>query len=168
MLTLPPRLSRWANYFKAAQLCFGVPEDLMAAIVDRESLGGDALKPKGPAGTGDGGAGHGLAQIDYRFHRSFLLARMADAGATPMWTVPAFNILYGAWLLNQNYQIAKSWPVAVAAYNAGLTKALRVYRALPDGRTQTDIIKAVDMVTTGGNYVSDVWRRRAEYTAGTA
>lgn len=136
----------------------------MAAIVDRESLGGEALKPQSPAGFGDGGHGRGLAQVDDRYHESFITARFDDA-VTPIWTDPTFNILYGARLLANAHRLTGSWLVSVAAYNAGLTRATRASRTV-SGNDELALLAALDRATTGGNYVSDVLRRRDSFIAG--
>lgn len=153
---LPARLLPWAPQALSAQLCYSVPAELMLAVVDRESLGGEYLKPRGPTGTGDRGRGHGLAQIDIGSHRSFLLARFDDQ--TYLWADPAFNILYGARLMAKNRRLSGSWPVAIAAYNAGLSRALEAAKParLLDEKA---LVAAVDAVTTEGNYCSDVLRR---------
>jgi soluble lytic murein transglycosylase-like protein len=160
---LPPRLAKWAPQFLAAQLCYGVDAALMAAVVDRESLGGDALTPKGnPGGVGDHGNGRGLAQIDARYHHRFIVASF-DTGEA-LWTDPTFNILYGARLLRRCYDATGSWPVAIAAYNAGLTSASRAAKTCQVENSQEALVEAVDRCTTGGNYVSDVYRRCASFS----
>lgn len=160
MISLPPRLAKWAPQFAAAELCYGVPAGLMAAIVDRESLGGEALKPPGSGGTGDKGRGHGLAQIDIGYHKSFLVARF-DSG-NYLWADPTFNVLYGARLLSKNYQRTGSWPMAVAAYNAGLTRVREAVVGV-DMSDRAALVRAVDSVTTGKDYVTDVFRRMADF-----
>jgi hypothetical protein len=133
----------------------------MAAIVDRESRGGDALTPPIPLGTGDGGHGKGLAQIDDRAHHRFTVATFDDA-RTHLWTDPTFNVLYGARLLSTGHKISKSWPVAIAAYNAGLLKAMRILKARVDPG-EIALIASLDRITTGGDYVSDVLRRMSGF-----
>jgi soluble lytic murein transglycosylase-like protein len=135
----------------------------MAAIVDRESLGGDALSPRGnPAGVGDKGNGLGLAQIDARYHHRFCVAAF-DTGEL-LWTDPTFNILYGARLLRRNFDATGSWPIAIASYNAGLARVTRAAKlATPPGSLDA-VIEAIDKVTTGGDYVSDVLRRCAQFS----
>ena len=136
----------------------------MAAIVDRESRGGDALTPPIPLGTGDHGHGKGLAQIDDRSHHRFIVAAFDD-GRTPLWTDPTFNILYGARLLSVGFRVSKSWPVAIASYNAGLLRAMRVQKALSDSG-EIALIASLDRITTGGDYVSDVLRRMSGFGPG--
>lgn len=159
---LPPRLARWAPQLIAAELCFEVPACLMAAVVDRESLGGEALKPVGPTGTGDGGHGCGLGQVDDRTHHKFVVATFDD-NVTPLWTDATFNVLYGARILSVAHRISKSWPVSICAYNAGLNRALRVQRALVDS-SEPALIAALDRSTTGGDYISDVLRRMSSFS----
>ncbi len=155
---LPPRLARWAPQLLAAELCYGVDPWWLAAILDRESLGGEALDPKGPAGFGDKGHGRGLGQIDDRAHPSFVGARFDDQLA--LWTDPTFNILYAARLLAKNLGALKwDYPAACAAYNAGLSKVKLTLAGLVD---DTKRLEALDSITTG-KYVADVIRRRATY-----
>lgn len=160
---LPPRLARWGLYFSAAELATGTPAALLAAVCDRESLGGDALRPPGPAGFGDGGHGCGLMQIDDRFHHSFLVAR--DDNQVLLWTDPAFSILYGAKLLAKNAKAcAADWNAAIAAYNCGLMRTKRVLATLDKLTTEEERIAALDKATTGGDYVTDVRRRCFNFT----
>lgn len=155
---LPPRLARWGPLFAAAEIAYGVPCELLAAVCDRESLGGDALRPAGPGGVGDGGHGHGIMQIDDRSHGGFCGAK-DDTGA-PLWADPAMSIMYGARLLARLAKASSAdWDIAIAAYNCGLRRAKQVLSALPQGVGEVEKIAALDRMTTGGNYVSDVRRR---------
>lgn len=148
---LPGHLAQYADQFLAGELCYGVPATLLAAVCDRESRGGTLLNPPGPGGTGDSGHGRGLMQIDDRSHGSYLLGKFSDG--VPLWKSPSFNVLYAAWLLRTNYNKTNgSWAAAVAAYNAGLPRVLKV---LPNGN--------LDGLTTGGNYVSDVLARQKKF-----
>lgn len=158
---LPARVGRWANLFIAAELCFGVDPYVLAAIIDRESLGGDALTPKGPSGTGDKGHGRGLGQIDDRHHHYFVNANFDDG--RPLWKHPVFNVLYAAWLLDRNLKLAGGdYPVAIAAYNCGASRALAVLKELPGDDNIAKRIERLDPLCTN-KYVSDVLRRRAEF-----
>jgi soluble lytic murein transglycosylase-like protein len=162
-LDLPPRLARWASQFKAAAACFDIDVAIFAAIIDRESLGGDALQPKGPGGVGDKGNGRGLGQIDARYHGSFIQACGPDGIA--LWRDPTFNLMYAAKLLRMNLGVSGgSYPAAIAAYNASLQSVLRVLRSTPPGADKT---KALDELTTGKNYVSDVLARAERFRAPT-
>ncbi len=96
-----------------------------------------------------------------RFHHRFVAATFDDARSY-LWADPTFNVLYGARLLSVGFKVSRSWPVAVAAYNAGLMKATRVQKALGDS-TEAALIASLDRVTTGGNYVSDVLRRMSDF-----
>jgi hypothetical protein len=64
---------------------------LIFALGDRESLWGDALSPRGPAGTGDSGHGHGLMQIDDGSFGPWLVSND--------WTNPYVNVKKGAKIL---------------------------------------------------------------------
>jgi soluble lytic murein transglycosylase-like protein len=147
----------------------GVPASIIAAIMWRESMFGLALTPPGPTGTGDGGHGRGLMQIDDRYWTNWL--------AQNDWTDPYTNIKQGAliWQQKRNFfmsqgsgtvnitagQAAKlnavSGPypdprpiyddaalnqAATAAYNAGEGGVLAALAAGMDP----------DLMTTGKNY----------------
>ena len=160
---LPVRLARWAPQLVAAELCYGVDPYTMAAILDVESLGGDALNPSGPAGTGDHGFGHGLGQIDSRSHGSFVAARAFDG--TRLWADPAFNILYAAKLLRSNMRGAGGDSlVAIAAYNCGLKRAQwAIAHKCTPASTEAERIAVLDSVTARGAYLSTVLKRRAAF-----
>jgi hypothetical protein len=115
--TIPYRTRRWAQQIaQAAQE--STIEELgpertalaLAWILDRESHGGDALRPPGPGGTGDFaprawgsmpmppdglGWGRGLMQIDYGAHA---FARGNS------WSDPNENVKYGAGVLLQSWK----------------------------------------------------------------
>lgn len=157
---MPLRLAQWAPQLEAVALCYpSVDPFLLAAIIDRESLGGLALAPPGPGGLGDGGHGHGLGQIDDRSHGSFLAAKFEDGDS--LWAEPAWNLLYAGRLLSKLlHATAGDVPVSVAAYNCGLHRAQSALAPLPQVGTRAQRIAALDKVTTGGNYVSEVLKGR--------
>lgn len=163
---LPHRLSRWMQYLRAAELCFGVDPLLVAAVMDRESLGGEALEPEGPAGYGDNGAGVGLMQIDKNAHPT-MHAAIAPWGQRLL-ANPALCILIGAGYLAH---LAKGfedmaedpWLLALAAYNRGPKRVRQVVVELGPNPSRAQLIAALDAVTTGDNYVSDVLRRRNSF-----
>lgn len=160
---LPPHLLRWAPQLISAELCFGIDPYTLAAILDRESRGGDALTPKGPTGKGDRGFGHGLFQIDARTHGSFLSARGPDG--IHLWKKPSFSALYAADLIHTNLRASGGdLLLSIAAYNCGLKRAkFALDTKLKPGATEDDRIAALDSVTTGEDYVSDVLRRRSAF-----
>lgn len=143
-----------------------VPVSIIAGIGSRESGWGGALRPPGPAGTGDfypratmkpwrigiippdgGGFGRGLMQIDYDAHE---FARKGN------WQDPGANILYGGQVLLENRRhmqrkyADRSWEwqlhAALAAYNCG---AGNVDRAVRLGRD-------LDYYTSHRDYGRDV------------
>jgi membrane-bound lytic murein transglycosylase MltF len=130
--------------------------EIIAGIISRESRFGlllDPRKPGGnPAGTGDNGHGHGLMQIDDRFHREFI--------RRGQWTDPAANIAYGVRVLTEYYDWLSDHAelrgddleaAAIAAYNCGPGN---VRKSLEQGRHW-------DARTTGGDYSADVLARSA-------
>ncbi len=151
-MSLPERLNRWRPIFEfAADYYFEKGEfDAMdlAAICDRESRGGEALRPQGPGGTGDGGHGRGLMQIDDRWHKDFI--------CSGLWSKPEFNIFYAAGLLLQNWNIFEDRPAAIAAYNCGPGNVRKALKAGLD----------VDAYTTGKNYSKDVLSRGDRFRMG--
>lgn len=160
---LPPRLARYARYFLAAQFCFDVDALLLAAICDRESLGGMALNPPNdPAGVGDSGHGRGLMQLDDRAQSGLLIAR--DDEGKPLWKIPAFAVLFGAWVLACRLRSLKGdQEAALAAYNAGLTRVRKTLAAMDPEATPLERSNALNKLTTGGDYCADVLARRDIY-----
>lgn len=163
-------------FIRASANRYGIPEEVIGGILDRESLFGLYLSSDL---TGDGGHGRGLMQIDDRFHANYI-----DKGT---WKDPASNIDYGVSLLASYHNQMRMTPTAsmrtliksaqrlgidpgqypdprpligqdaltaaIAAYNAGTTAVL-------------DAIAAgfnPDLMTTGKNYSADVLFRADEY-----
>ncbi len=143
MIPWPRRLEQWRSMLAVASTATGVPMSLLAAIMDRESRGGEALSPPGPHGTGDVGHGHGLMQIDDRSWAAF-------TGDKSRWTDPQANITFGAGILASNYRaFEESWPPAICAYNAGPGRVNRYMMMRP-----SPTIEELDQLTTDKNYVS--------------
>jgi hypothetical protein len=156
---LPARLQPYGQFFRDAGETFGLDPYHLAAVCDRESGGGIYLKPATPAGVGDGGHGRGLMQIDDRHHKEFC------AGAD--WMDPRKNIAKGAEILRDALKEFSgdldAEFLGTCRYNAGLA---RISAALK--KANADKISrrmAADSCTTGGNYGSDVFRRRGAFKA---
>jgi uncharacterized protein YkwD len=136
---------------EAAALYNWLSPSIIAGIGSRESGWGLFLSPKGPTGTGDGGHGRGLMQIDDRYHQTFI-----NSGR---WTNPRDNIIYGVDKVLAEYYsyLGRTTSLtgvdllrgAIAAYNAGPGN---VERALREGRD-------IDYYTTGRDYSWDVLNR---------
>ncbi len=152
----------------------GVDVLLIAAVCDRESRGGDALRPVGPAGTGDEGHGRGLMQIDDRSHPDFL-AEMLPNG-TPKWQHPAWNLIYGAHHLGacmRHFGDTTLWlrtaalreAAGIASYNCGFGGVMRGTKEVVGRATDEDMLRAIDSKTTGKDYAQDVLRRRQGFEA---
>ena len=155
---LPKRLAAYADAFERASHRYQVGKFIIAAICDRESGGGTFLVPRGPTGTGDKGFGHGLMQIDSRYHKKFIESgKWADAGE---------NILYGAKLLRENLDYFKGdeFP-AIASYNCSRAKVANFVNMCWPDITARNIL--IDRLTTGQNYASDVLERADKFRAAT-
>lgn len=171
---IPARIRQWwPDLVKAADDA-KIDAYFLAAVVDRESLGGVALTPSGPTGTGDDGNGLGLCQVDRRFHPEFF--------ASGEWTDPAKNLAYGARLLaaelarfeaaiplcylaDRDERQAAIMGCASAAYNAGPVRILRALEQLTKPTSLEAILDAADTHTTKGDYGQDVLVRRLRFLA---
>jgi soluble lytic murein transglycosylase-like protein len=98
-------------------------------------------------------------QLDDRSFPSFCAAQA--------WQDPAKNIDFAAKLLASLFErFSDAWfpeALAVAAYNAGGGAVRRVANRLAESATMTEIVSALDAITTGKDYVSDVLCRREEF-----
>jgi len=149
------RASAYSAAITAASQATGVSTAIIAGLGDRETLWGlsSDLSQPGPAGTGDGGHGRGLMQIDDRTWSSWISA--TD------WTDPGQNVLKGAQIYAAGYNQLQNAGVdpsilaraAADAYNAGPGTVLAAIQAGADP----------DSVSTGGNYGADVMGRAAKY-----
>jgi soluble lytic murein transglycosylase-like protein len=142
---LPYRLWRWRYEVERVSNETSMDKYLIWAVMDRESLCGDALVPKGsPQGVGDHGFAMGLMQIDCRYNKDF-------CSDIKQWGDAYQNILFGATLLRTNIRKLGTEPKGIAAYNCGPKKVLVSKYQYPFD---------LDQLTTGKNYVTDVLRRR--------
>lgn len=165
MVHWPNRLEQWRPEIEAAAAYTGLAPELIAAVMDRESLGGLALHPKGPEGTGDFGHGQtlghgrGLMQIDDRAYPDF-------AAEPEQWKDPALNIIFGARILARNIStFFDDVPCAIAAYNCGVHRVQRLLLMVP-----RPSVAQLDELTTGHDYVSDTLSRlhRLQFGEGNA
>lgn len=164
---MPARVSQWLSIARAVGPLYDIDPLLILAIMDRESGGGEFTQPRGPAGLGDGGHGHGLMQIDDRYHSTFIAAKGPDG--KPLWTKPLFNVGYAVELLHFNYLAfnggsgLRAILPAIAAYNASAKRVREALRGLTRPASDVRVIAVLDPLTTGKNYVSDVLARRANF-----
>ncbi len=146
------RAAPYAQMIANASAQAGVDPSIIAGIGDRESGWGIFLSPKGPTGTGNGGADQGLMQLNAQYN------------PTANWQDPQTNITAGARIFaDYRNQLSAAGvddatlnQAAASAYNAGVGHVLAAYQAG----------QSVDSPTTGGNYGSDVMARAAKYAAG--
>ncbi len=138
-----PKLKKYADEFAAAGKKYNLPPALLAAIASRESRGGSALDSRG---TGDGGNGFGLMQVDKRYHSPkggpFSAGHIDQAAGILSSYHKQIKAKHPDWSPEQQLR------GAVAAYNSGV------------GNVQT--IKNMDKGTTGDDYSTDVWARAQE------
>lgn len=159
--TLPRALAQWAEPIAAGAVATA-PGDFPgglegwarfgAAIMDRESLGGEGsgYSPAGEwNGTGDGGHAVTPWQLDRRYHARHL-DRPDRSPASD--SVYAFGLLAERWRRFRSFGGDLALASTAAAYNAS---AQRVADALAAGAD----LASIDSLTTGGNYGSDVLRR---------
>ena len=156
---IPERVARWLPQARAASFCYGVDPLLLLAICDRESNGRHAVV------SGDGGMG--LYQVTKKYHPSFCDAVFGPTGE-PLVFDPAFNTLYAAKLFSHHVAMfagTKVDPslVAIAAHNASLKRIRAALATVADPNIKADAMEALDSVTTGGNYVTDVIGRQSSY-----
>lgn len=163
------RMKQWAPQLAAAEMCFRIDPFALAAIIDRESEGGEALTPAGPEGRS--AQGFGLAQLHQDEHVSFLLAQFPDG--KPLWADPSIHILYVARTFRRLVDSfatsdGPDLPAAIAAFDIGIRKVRGILsrRALIDASIDARIA-ALDEATSGENYVSDVLDRRADFIGAT-
>ncbi len=150
MLRQLEELKKYEVIVKKVAAQYSIPASVIAGIGSRESHWGLALTPPTPAGTGDGGHGRGLMQIDDRWHIPFIQSgKWADAGE---------NIIYGCAVLKTSidYMIKKGMPkgfnaiwAGIAGYNCGPKRAY-------DGVSQG---YGPDYYTTGRDYGKNVLER---------
>lgn len=149
-LALPSQVARWAPQILIAAQKYNVDPWVLALIMYRESLGGDALKPPGPTGTGDFiprkpgslyykyanpatglppdglGWGRGLMQVDYGVHIDWF-----KSGAN--WQDAQTNINKGAELFAEKLRFfsapSSGKPIAVESWR--ITTGKPEYRIAP-------------------------------------
>jgi len=135
------RREGWLEILDALSLKYSIDASILLGMASRETN----CKPDYAycRKLGDGGNGHGIVQIDKRYHSEFLKKH----NFKPQ---PLECLDYGAALLKTNLDHFKGDLLkALCAYNAGIGGVKRVLKA---GKTP-------DQATTGGDYGSDVLYR---------
>ena len=91
-LSLPTHGRVYADAILKVAADYRLSPFLLAGFMEQESDYGRALTPPGPTGTGDGGHGRGLMQIDDRAHPEFIAKVGADG--KPLWQDPDQALRY--------------------------------------------------------------------------
>ncbi len=131
---------------------------LMLSLCERESNGDpNAQSPDG---------GLGLYQITRRYHPTF--CDLVGPDGRPRWRHPMWNTLYAADLLDFNLRafdgvVSEPLLPAIASFNAGAKRVRETIRNTSQPATTEQLIAALDPLTTGGDYVSDCWKRFKSY-----
>lgn len=109
-----PKPSEYAEYVSRYSSEFGVPEELIWAVIKTESdFNASAVSGKGAVGLMQ------LVKDTFDEITNIRLNERLDAG---MRYDPETNIRYGTYYLSYLYARYGNWNTAVAAYNAGLGK----------------------------------------------
>ncbi len=104
----------YAEYVERAAEDYGVPENILYAVIHTESsFRSDAVSPKGAIG---------LMQLMPDTYDWICFLRRKDAEPAPDLTDPAVNIDAGAYLLHYLYEKFSDWETVYAAYNAGYAR----------------------------------------------
>ncbi len=96
---------------KKASQKYGVPEELILAIIQQES----AFNPKAYNRNKDGTEDRGLMQVNYQ-HNIKLMKEYNIQDPDQLYHIPT-NIEIGARILYENYKTYGNWILAVKAYN---------------------------------------------------
>lgn len=160
-MKVPARLAQWQHVVEPVARFYKLDPALVFAIMDRESNGGEMLKPRGPGGTGDHGHGRGLMQIDDRAHP---FTSCEDDTGRALWADAWFNVSYACRLLARlMLTFQGDISAAVGAYNTGAGNVRKALASVPAGSPLAERVKAVDRYTAGHDYVADVLRRRDSF-----
>ena len=191
-LRVPKRLAQWEREVTAASQAHAVPESLLYAVMERESRGGEALRPTSAAGTGDWVARRGR----WLSVPGVLVAKTLPAGwltpkdkngnpLPPPYAIPGDGQGWGRGLMQLDFLAAQKvdWESAAVNIDAGAAllrvnldrfhgqfpPAVAAYNCGPENvlRALSEGL-SVDAFTTGGNYSTDVLAKRASYTQETA
>ena len=157
---LPPLGQQYAQLFVDIGREKGVSPFILAAIMERETGFGAGCRDPLPRCRGGDKHGHGLMQIDDRYHANTFFKQVVNG--RPAYEDPAAGIRYGSDVYLQARDYIKQrtnltgvelYTAAAAAYNGGPG---RVVKALKRGR-------GYDSVTTGKNYGRDVIGRAGRF-----
>lgn len=165
-MKVPARLAQWQDVVEPCARYFKLDPALVMAMMERESAGGETLKPRGPAGRGDNGNGRGLMQLDIRSHA---FATCEDDTGRPLAGDPWMNVSYACRLLARLLLTFRGdVAAAVGAYNAGAGNVRKALAGLPATATLEERVKAIDRYTAHHDYVRDVLTKREAFAGNEA
>jgi soluble lytic murein transglycosylase-like protein len=155
--TVASRAHPFVAFFKKAGERYKLEPTLLGGICDHESRCGRFLDLNG---TGDGGNGLGLMQIDGRYHGAWAQVLL---NGKPQWQDPEQNILRGAFILRENLDYFKGDIYgAIAAYNCARTHVNRIKALnLSQGPYILELNKVCTHGPHGPDYVTDVLARKS-------
>ena len=111
-LSVYPKPSEYAKYVSKYSSEYGVPEDLVWAVIKTES----DFNPSAVSGVG----AVGLMQLMPNTFNEITNVRLNERLDMGMRYDPETNIRYGTYYLSYLYAKYKNWDTALAAYNGGL------------------------------------------------
>jgi hypothetical protein len=155
-MNLPQPIRPWYPICYELGRLHGIEPAVLLAIIWRESKGRASC-------IGDAGHGHGLFQIDDRYHKAFLSMRLPDGRFA--WEDGEQNARYAVRevLVPALHAFRGDLFFSVCAFNAGQLRVLRAIGQQPDNATREQLEAAADHVTTGGDYARDVFAHAEKF-----
>lgn len=142
-----PKPEEYIDYVKQNSELYGVPEDIIWAVIKTES-GFDASAVSYVGAVG-------LMQLTETTFLEITNQRLKDGFDPGMRYDPATNIRYGTYYLSYLYARYNNWDTALAAYNAGLGKVDGWLADPKYGNAETGILHEIPYKETR-NYVKKV------------
>ena len=120
---------------------FHIPVALLMALIDQESGWNPTIgSPKGA---------YGLTQLMPHTADALGVGIDEKTPAAPSYkNSPALNIAGGAKYLSEQYATFKSWPLALAAYNAGPGRVIEAHGQIPNIPETQNYVKSILVLQT--------------------